>query len=106
MTSEEGSFLQSDLSTAVNSKYSLRLFVAGASTISIRAINNLQLILENKLKDRYELEIIDIHQQPLLVKEEDVFAVPLLIRKRPEPIRRLIGDMSDTSKVLKGLDLT
>jgi circadian clock protein KaiB len=82
------------------------LFVAGASAISIRAISNLQLILEEKLKGRYELEIIDIHQQPLLVKEENIFAVPLLIRKIPQPIKRLIGDMSDTAKVLKGLDLT
>jgi circadian clock protein KaiB len=106
ITDKEGSLVQDNWSSAANSKYSLRLFVAGASAISIRAISNLQLILEEKLKGRYELEIIDIHQQPLLVKEENIFAVPLLIRKIPQPIKRLIGDMSDTAKVLKGLDLT
>jgi len=101
----EGSSLQ-DWSIAADTKYSLRLFVAGASSISIRAINNLELILEEHLKDRYELEIIDIHQQPLLVKEEDIFAVPLLIKKIPYPVRRLVGDMSDRAKVLRGLGLT
>ncbi len=106
MTNIEGGSSHEDWDIAVNPRYYLRLFVAGASTISLRAINNLQVILQEKLKDKYELEIIDIHQQPDLVKEEDIFAVPLLIRKGPLPIRRLIGDMSDTAKVLKGLELT
>lgn len=101
----EGNSLQ-DWGLAVDEKFSLRLFVAGASSISIRAINNLQIILDEHLKDRYELEIIDIHQQPLLVKEEDIFAVPLLIKKLPIPIKRLVGDMSDKSKVLRGLGLS
>jgi len=104
-TNIEGSLLQ-DWNTAANTKYSLRLFVAGASSISVRAINNLQVILEQELKGRYELEIIDIHQQPTLVKEEDIFAVPLLIKKNPQPVRRLVGDMSDTAKVRRGLGLT
>jgi circadian clock protein KaiB len=104
-TDTEGSSLQ-DWSIADDTTYSLRLFVAGASSISVRAIHNLRLILEQHLKDRYELEIIDIHQQPLLVKEEDIFAVPLLIKKLPKPVKRLVGDMSDTAKVLKGLGLT
>lgn len=85
--------------------YHLRLFVTGASSISRRAINNLQQLLDMHLKDQYELEIIDIHQQPLIVKEENVFAVPLLIKKFPLPGRRLVGDMSDTAKVLKGLGI-
>ncbi len=85
--------------------FSLRLFVAGASSRSVRAIANLQAILETHLKDQYELEIIDIHQQPLLVKEEDIFAVPLLIKKSPAPMKRLVGDMSDLDKVLKGLGI-
>lgn len=104
-TNTEDSSLQ-DWGVADDSKYSLRLFVTGASSISVRAINNLRLILEQHLKDRYELEIIDIHQQPLLVKEEDIFAVPLLIKKMPQPMKRLVGDMSDTAKVLRGLGLT
>lgn len=100
-----GSSLQ-DWDSAVSEKFSLRLFVAGASSISVRAISNLQLILDEHLKDNYELEIIDIHQQPLLVKEEDIFAVPLLIKKIPGPVKRLVGDMSDQAKVLRGLGLS
>jgi circadian clock protein KaiB len=85
--------------------YVLRLFVSGTSPNSVRAINNLQVICESHLKDRYELEIIDIHQQPLLVRNEDVAAVPMLIKKSPLPKRRLVGDMSEKDKVLKGLGL-
>ncbi len=85
--------------------YILRLFVSGTSPNSVRAINNLQVICESHLKDRYELEIIDIHQQPLLVRNEDVAAVPMLIKKAPFPKRRLVGDMSEKEKVLKGLGL-
>ena len=86
--------------------YVLRLFVTGASAVSLRAINNLQEILEKELKGRYELEIIDVHQQPLLVQADQVLAVPTLIKASPEPLRRLVGDMSDTAKVLKGLGLS
>lgn len=85
--------------------YQLRLFVSGTSPNSVRAINNLQIICETYLKDRFELEIIDIHQQPLLVENEDVAAVPMLIKKSPMPKRRLVGDMSERDKVLKGLGL-
>jgi circadian clock protein KaiB len=103
MTTNEGSLQLYTI--AADEMFGLRLFVAGASAISVRAITNLRSILEEKLNGRYELEIIDIHQQPLLVKEENIFAVPLLIKKHPEPVRRLVGDMSDTAKVLKGLGL-
>lgn len=85
--------------------YVLRLFVTGTSPNSARAIHNLQAICEQHLKGRYQLEIIDIHQQPLLVKDEDVAAVPMLIKQFPYPRRRLVGDMSETDKVLKGLGL-
>jgi circadian clock protein KaiB len=86
--------------------YVLRLFVAGASPVSVRAINNLQVILNEHLKDRYELDIVDVHQQPSLVQTDNVTAVPMLIKKFPLPLRRLVGDMSDTNKVLRGLGLT
>jgi circadian clock protein KaiB len=104
MTNKEGNLLQ-HWDIEASETFSLRLFVAGASSISVRAITNLRLILEDNLKDRYELEIIDIHQQPLLVKAENIFAVPLLIKKQPLPLKRLVGDMSDKAKVLKGLGL-
>lgn len=86
--------------------YKLRLFVTGTSAVSVRAINNLQLILNEYLQDKYELEIIDAHQQPLLVKSENITAVPVLIKSYPGPKRRLIGDMSDKVKVLRGLGLS
>jgi circadian clock protein KaiB len=89
-----------------NPVYKLRLFVTGTSAVSVRAINNLQSILNEYLTDRYELEIIDAHQQPLLVELENVTAVPVLIKSYPAPKRRLIGDMSDRLKVLKGLGLS
>ena len=85
--------------------YMLRLFITGTSPVSVRAINNLQAILDQHLKSKYQLEIIDVHQQPQLVKDEDVTAVPMLIKKQPFPKKRLVGDMSDTSRVLKGLGL-
>jgi circadian clock protein KaiB len=83
--------------------YHLQLFVAGTSSLSVRAINNLNLILAEHLEGNFELDIIDVYQQPQLAIEENVAAVPMLVKKNPEPVRRLIGDMSDTAKVLRGL---
>lgn len=85
--------------------YILRLFIAGSSPISARAIKNLRHICEEFLKDKYILEIIDAHQQPELVKEENVTALPMLIKKNPGPKKRLIGDFSDREKVLLGLGI-
>ena len=85
--------------------YVLRLFITGASPNSIRAVENTKAICEQYLKGRYQLEVIDIHQQPQLAEGEDVIAVPLMIKKAPYPERRMIGDMSDTERVLKGLGL-
>ena len=85
--------------------FMLRLFVSGTSPNSVKAINNLKAICESNLAGRYELEIIDIHQQPELVKNDDVAAVPMLIKNLPLPKRRLVGDMSEKDKVLKGLGL-
>ncbi|RYY60258.1 MAG: circadian clock protein KaiB [Chitinophagaceae bacterium] len=85
--------------------YELRLFVNGTSPISLRAINNLKKLLEERIQGKYHLEIIDAHQQPLLVQTENVTAVPMLIKKLPLPKKRLVGDMSDIQKVLKGLGL-
>jgi len=101
-----GDLSQNDWDKEEEPVYVLRLFVAGASPVSVRAINNLQVILNEHLKNRYELEIVDVHQQPLLVQSDDVTAVPMLIKKFPLPLRRLVGDMSDTNKVLRGLGLS
>jgi circadian clock protein KaiB len=86
--------------------YHLRLFVTGASPNSTRAIANLKAICEAYLKGNYELEIIDIYQQPLIAQKEQIIALPLLIKKSPGVERRLIGDMSDKQKVLRGLGLS
>ena len=85
--------------------YKLRLFIAGASPNSNRAIGNIRSFCERYLKDRYQLEIIDVYQQPEVAKQDQVIALPLLIKSSPLPIKRLIGDMSDTAKVMKGLDV-
>jgi circadian clock protein KaiB len=86
-------------------RYVLRLFVSGATLRSTNAIANIKAICETELAGRYELEVIDIYQQPDLAKDAEIVAVPTLVRTLPAPIRRLIGDLSETEKVLVGLDL-
>jgi circadian clock protein KaiB len=86
-------------------KYVLRLFVTGILPNSARAIENINAICEQYLKGMYELEIIDIYQQPDLALTEDIIAIPVLIKKSPLPEVRLIGDLSNTKTVLKGLHL-
>jgi circadian clock protein KaiB len=85
--------------------YVLRLYIAGMTPRSTLAVQNLRKICEEHLQGRYTLEVIDIYQQPLLAEGDQVMAVPTLIRKLPEPIRRFVGDMSDTQRLLVGLDL-
>ena len=85
--------------------YVLKLFVMGASPNSQKAVVNVKLICEMYLKDRYSLEIIDVHQQKSLAEKEQIIALPLLIKSQPSPLKRMIGDMSDTQKVLKGLGI-
>jgi len=85
--------------------YVLRLFVTGILPNSARAIVNIKAICENYLKDNYELEIIDIYQQPALALAEGIIAVPVLLKKSPFPEERMIGDLSNIEKVLKELGL-
>ncbi len=86
-------------------KYILRLYVTGVTPRSQHAIANVKRVCEEHLKGRYELEIIDIYQQPALARGEQIVATPALIKKLPSPLRRFIGDMADTEKILFGLDL-
>ena len=86
-------------------RYVLRLYVTGMTPNSIRAIENLRAICDEYLADRYDLEIIDIYQHPVLMQGEKIIAAPTLIKKLPEPLRHLVGDMSDRERVLLGLDL-
>jgi circadian clock protein KaiB len=86
-------------------RYVLRLYVAGLTPRSTASIQSVKKICEDYLKDRYDLEVIDIYREPMLAKGEQIIAVPTLIKKLPPPLRRLIGDMMDKNKVLLGLDL-
>jgi len=86
-------------------KYVLRLYVTGMTPKSTRAITNVQTLCEQYLKGDYELEVVDIYQQPKLAAGEQIIATPTLIKKLPLPLRKLIGDMSDTERFLVGIDL-
>jgi circadian clock protein KaiB len=85
--------------------WTLRLYVAGQTPKSIAAFANLRRICEAHLKDRYWIEVIDLQQQPELARIDQILAIPTLIRRLPEPVRRIIGDLSNTERVLVGLDL-
>lgn len=85
--------------------YTLKLYVAGLSPRSTRAIANIKEICEKYLKGRYRLEVIDIYQQHTLGKGEQIIAAPTLIKKLPRPLRKFIGDMADTEQILVGLDI-
>ena len=86
-------------------KYVLRLYVTGMTPKSIKAIENIRKICEENLKGRYDLEVIDIYQQPEYAKKEQILAAPTLIKKLPLPLRKFIGDMSNEEKILVGLNL-
>ncbi len=85
--------------------YVLRLYVTGLTPKSVRAIENIKQICEEHLKGRYALEVVDVYQRPSLTADEQIIAVPTLIKQLPLPLRRMVGDMSNTDKVLVGLDL-
>lgn len=86
-------------------EYLLRLYVTGTTLRSSRAIQSIKAICEEHLRGRYTLQVVDIYQRPALARDEQIVATPTLIRALPLPLRRLIGDLSDTERVLVGLDL-
>lgn len=85
--------------------YRLLLYVAGQTPRSVGAFTNLKKICEEHLKGRYELEIIDLLKKPQLARGDQILAVPTLVRRLPEPVKKIIGDLSNTERVLVGLDL-
>jgi len=85
--------------------WSLRLYVAGQSPKSLRAFANLQSLCEAHLAGRHEIEIIDLVEHPALARSDDVLAIPTLVRRLPPPLHKVIGDLSDTDRVLVGLRL-
>jgi circadian clock protein KaiB len=90
---------------ARDGRYMLRLFITGMTPRSTEAVANIKALCEEKLAGRYELQIIDIYQNPQLAREEQILAAPTLVKTLPAPLRRLIGNLSIRSRVLKGLDL-
>jgi circadian clock protein KaiB len=86
-------------------RYVLRLYVTGMSARATRAIANVRAICDEHLTGRYDLEVVDVYQQPVLATAEQIIAAPTLIKKLPLPLRRVIGDMSNEERVLVGLDL-
>ncbi len=87
-------------------RYKLRLFVTGSTPRSAKAIENMRRICEESLSGRYDLEVIDVYENPEATRELQVVATPTLVKILPEPLRRIIGDLSNTERVLAGLNLT
>lgn len=85
--------------------YELRLYVAGQTSRSLAALANLKRICEEHLRGRYRIEVIDLLEHPQLARGDQILALPTLVRKLPEPIRKLVGDLSNTESALVGLDL-
>lgn len=88
-----------------NERYVLRLYITGTTPKSLRAVKSIKGICEAHLDGRYDLEVVDIFQQPSLASGEQIVAVPTLVKQLPFPVRRLIGDLTDKERVLLGLDL-
>lgn len=86
-------------------EYILRLYITGSSPRSLKAVFNLKKICEEHFPDDYDLEVIDIRQNPAAAREEQIIAAPTLIKKLPAPLRRFVGDLSNTQKLLAGLDV-
>ena len=93
------------LATRPTSKYVLRLYVAGATDRSHQAVLRARRLCEAQLKGNFELEVIDVYQQPLLARNGQIIATPTLVREFPEPVRRLIGNLTNTTGLFVGLDL-
>ena len=86
-------------------KYILRLYVTGSSGRSLRAVRNLKKLCDEHLSNDYDLEVIDIYKDPEAAREAQIIAAPTLVKKLPQPIRKFVGDLSNTQKILVGLDV-
>lgn len=95
----------SESETAAAERWDLRLYVAGQTPRSVAAFGNLKKICEEHLAGRYTLEVIDLLEHPQLARGDQILAIPTLVRKLPEPVRKIIGDLSNTERTLVGLDL-
>jgi len=106
-TKGKGSKTKSDLTMTGSGrdKYILRLYITGTTSRSVLAITNLKKICEEQLKGKYSIEVIDLLINPQLGKEDQIFALPTLVRKLPVPVRKIIGDLSNSERVLVGLNV-
>lgn len=95
----------SDAGIGADEVWQLRLYVAGQSPKSLRALANLKTLCEEHLAGRYDIEVIDLVEQPSLAASDDILAIPTLVRRLPAPLRKIIGDLSNTERVLVGLHL-
>jgi circadian clock protein KaiB len=86
-------------------KYILRLYITGSSARSLKAVQNLKKICDEHFPDDYDLEVIDIYKDPKAAREEQIIAAPTLVKKLPTPLRKFVGDLSNTKKILVGLDI-
>jgi len=86
-------------------RYVLRLYIAGQTPRSVMAFANLKKICEEHLAERYQIEVIDLLENPRLARNDQILAIPTVVRKLPTPVRKIIGDLSNTERVLVGLDL-
>jgi circadian clock protein KaiB len=95
----------SSTTEAATAKWDLRLYTAGQSPKSLAALANLKKVCDEHLAGRYSIEVIDLLKNPRLAKDDQIVAIPTLVRKLPEPLRRIVGDLSDTERTLVGLQL-
>lgn len=100
-----GAFEDALNGTARRAKYILRLYVTGSSSRSLKAVHNLRKICDEHFPDDYDLEVIDIYKNPRAAREEQIIAAPTLVKQLPKPLRKFVGDLSNTQKILIGLDI-
>ncbi len=105
MTTPRGRRGTSKPPTAAGETWQLRLYIAGQSAKALAAIANLERICEKRLKGRYTIEVVDLLKNPTLARGDQILAIPTLVRKLPPPVKKIIGDLSNTERVLVGLDL-
>lgn len=105
MTAKKNSVKATSINPDTNNLWLLRLYVAGETPNCVKAFANLKEICEQELKGRYEIEVIDLVKNPELAKGDQILAIPTLVRKLPPPVKKIIGSLKDTERVLVGLDI-
>jgi circadian clock protein KaiB len=104
-TDQESKPAKPSLNDTIDDKWILRLYVAGQTPNSIAAFRNLKIVCEEELEGKYLIEVIDLLENPQLCRDDQILAVPTLVRKLPQPVKKIIGDLSNKEKLLVGLDI-